>query len=501
MIASQRGGRTRNTSAGRHVLVLSGYGLHIGVERGHLVTEDGVGRDRRRLRFSRIDRYLHRLVVLGHTGSISFDAIRWLSDVGVPFLQIDTDGRVLAQAGPSGPDHPVLRRAQARAVDSSVGLELVRELLCQKLEGQQEVLRAFTAGQLAIPGLELAKRSLRTAPDFIALRIAESRAASAYWAAWQNVPVQFARKRLARVPVHWRTFGSRTSGLTSSPRLAVNPPNAILNYLYAILEAESRTALLAVGCDPGVGIQHADQRSRDSMACDVMEAVRPRVDAYTLDLLASRIFRWDDFVETREGGCRVAPSLAKELSRTWERWATHLGPVVEEVAKRLYESAVMPSRKPRWTGSQRAVRRPLPTPLTESNRSEGRRTVRAQSVSRLWSATKSKPNEVPREGATPVRASKARVGDVGRSQPALSGVHLLRALLSGAEPLTRTHFLQAVVPALRNFSAQMLADEVGLSIRYCARIRAGGCTPGRSHWENFRQFLSNHSSEVWTGGI
>lgn len=77
--------------------------------------------------------------------------------------------------------------------------------------------------------------------------------------------------------------------------------------------------------------------------------------------------------------------------------------------------------------------------------------------------------------------------DITRTQPQRSGLHLLTALLSGIEPLTRTHFLQAVVPALRVFPAEMVAGEVGLSISYCAKIRAGRCTPGRKHWETFRR--------------
>ena len=82
---------------------------------------------------------------------------------------------------------------------------------------------------------------------------------------------------------------------------------AMLNYLYAILETEARLALLAVGCDPGVGIQHADQRSRDSMACDVMEAVRPDVDVWLLQFLATRVLKRQDIVEVgtaNVGSCR-----------------------------------------------------------------------------------------------------------------------------------------------------------------------------------------------------
>jgi len=46
------------------------------------------------------------------------------------------------------------------------------------------------------------------------------------------------------------------SGLASHhslARLAVNPPNAILNYLYALLESEARLAIAALGLDSWPG--------------------------------------------------------------------------------------------------------------------------------------------------------------------------------------------------------------------------------------------------------
>jgi hypothetical protein len=116
------------------------------------------------------------------------------------------------------------------------------------------------------------------------------------------------------LPEHWRAFGRRASPLTRNPRLAANPANAILNYLYAILEAECRIACLAVGLDPGLGVLHADQRNRDSMALDLMEAVRPDVDAYVLDLLEGHDFRAKDFRETRQGVCRVLAPLTHHLA-------------------------------------------------------------------------------------------------------------------------------------------------------------------------------------------
>jgi CRISPR/Cas system-associated endonuclease Cas1 len=41
-----------------------------------------------------------------------------------------------------------------------------------------------------------------------------------------------------------------------SPRLAANRANAILNYLYAVLESETRLAVAALGLDPGLGFWH-----------------------------------------------------------------------------------------------------------------------------------------------------------------------------------------------------------------------------------------------------
>lgn len=78
----------------------------------------------------------------------------------------------------------------------------------------------------------------------------------------------FARKDRMTVPEHWTVFGTRSSPLTGAPRTAANPINALLNYLYAILETEVRLAVLTIGLDPSMGILHADQKSRDSFAFD-----------------------------------------------------------------------------------------------------------------------------------------------------------------------------------------------------------------------------------------
>jgi CRISPR-associated protein Cas1 len=94
---------------------------------------------------------------------------------------------------------------------------------------------------------------------------------------------------------------------------------AILNYLYAILEAETRLACLTVGLDPGLGLVHVDYRNRDSFALDLMEAARLQVDTHLLELLQTRKFTRRAFAETARGVYRINPPLSHELAETAPR--------------------------------------------------------------------------------------------------------------------------------------------------------------------------------------
>lgn len=141
----------------------------------------------------------------------------------------------------------------------------------------------------------------------------ESQAGHAYWSAWRTLPINFPRNDVRRVPDHWRSFGTRISLLSGSPRLAGNPANAMLNYSYALLESEARLAAAALGLDPGIGVLHVDRANRDSLACDLMEPVRPQVDALVLDWITRESLSREWFFERRDGNCRRDHSLSDFL--------------------------------------------------------------------------------------------------------------------------------------------------------------------------------------------
>lgn len=220
------------------VVTLFGYGASASVERGHLILNDGIGMNRRYGRLPRVRHGLKRLVVIGSTGMITFEALRWLSDQDAAFVMLERDGRVLATTGPVRPSDARLRRAQSVAPQSSIAIEIARELIDQKLAGQETIarddLRDSGAGQL----IASARAALKDTSTMENIRYLEAQGGRAYWTAWRTVRVEFPKVDMHRVPEHWQIFGARISPLTHSPRLAVNPPNAILNYLYAILEAD-----------------------------------------------------------------------------------------------------------------------------------------------------------------------------------------------------------------------------------------------------------------------
>jgi CRISPR-associated endonuclease Cas1 len=288
----------------RHgVVTLFGYGIQVRVGGGHLVLLDGIGPDRRYARLPRVGHGLKRLVVIGSDGMISLAALRWLSDQDVAFTMLERDGKVLAVTGPVCPSDVKLRRSQALANSSGAALRISRELIGQKLAAQERVARYKLLDSRTADAIARFTTELPRADSITTIRLIESQAARAYWWGWSDLPINFPKNDLKRVPEHWRSFGARVSPLTGSPRLAANPPNAILNYLYALLESESRLAAAALGLDPGIGVLHVDTPARDSLACDLMEPIRAQIDAYLLDWVTRQPLRREWFFEERDGNC------------------------------------------------------------------------------------------------------------------------------------------------------------------------------------------------------
>jgi hypothetical protein len=192
------------------------------------------------------------------------------------------------------------------------------------------------------------------------LREIESAAGRAYWQAWARLPVQLDPTLWRTAPEHWQIAGPRTSKAENKKRArkATSPVHAILNYSYAILETEATIACHVMGLDPSLGLMHTDQRYRHSLATDLMEAVRPAVDAVVLDLLESYELSRGDIRETREGVCRIGPGLATQLASHALEYRKAVGPYAEQLARTLSRSEQHPTPLTR-SRHRRAIGVPL----------------------------------------------------------------------------------------------------------------------------------------------
>ena len=306
------------------LLTIHGFGIRLLAKSGHLEIEYGIGPDRRKLRLPRVANGLKRLVCISEDGFITLSALKWLSDVGVAFIMLDRLGKVRIVTGPTSPSDVRLRRAQALAHQNGKALEISRELIRAKLQGQEEVVREQLKQPTIADVIARLRERLKDAEELDAVRHLEARTAQTYWSAWRDLPILFPRQDAKHVPNHWLRFGARHSPLTSGPRLAVNPPNAILNYVFALAESECRLALCACGLDAGIGFVHVETRNRDSLALDLLETIRPSIEAWLLNWITEEPLRRSDFFETGSGNCRLMSRLCSELSETAPTWAGSL---------------------------------------------------------------------------------------------------------------------------------------------------------------------------------
>jgi len=446
--------------------------------------------------------------VIGADGMVSLAALRWLADQDAAFVMLDRDGSVLATTGPVRSSDARLRRAQALAHQSGAALQIARELIDQKLAGQERLARDVLRDSSVAQTIASARGALTTAQTIEAVWLFESQAAQAYWSAWRNLPVQFPSADLPRVPDHWRTFGTRKSPLTGSPRLAVNPPNAILNYLYAILESEARLAAAALGLDPGIGVLHVDTDARDSLACDLMEPIRPQIDAYVLDWITREPLRRHWFFEKHDGNCRLMGPFAVHLSETTPTWGRAVAPIAEWVCRTL------------WAKRSRPSRQFLPaTRLTESHRRQAKgsssslpvkHAPRLPTVCRACGAL-IKPGQRYCASCAPLVskaelvkaahrgrvASHSREAQAQRAETQRQHHAAKRAWQPSQQPawLDEKTYGEKIQPRLAEITVLTISTALGISEPYATDIRAGKRRPHPRHWQTLAQLVGASSDE------
>jgi len=227
-------------------------------------------------------------------------AITWLTQYG------RFQGRFI---GPTT-GNVLLRRAQYRMTDAQPdAAAIARPMLLAKIANCRTVLqRAIRdhGDDESGPALADAARHLalmaRAVPEdapLDTLRGLEGDAAREYFRVFDHLIVaqkpEFAFTRRTRRP-------------------PLDPVNALLSFLYALLTHDCVSALETVGLDPQVGFLHRDRPGRPSLALDLMEEFRPVLaDRVALSLINRKQVQPQGFRQTESGAVLMDDDTRKAL--------------------------------------------------------------------------------------------------------------------------------------------------------------------------------------------
>lgn len=96
--------------------------------------------------------------------------------------------------------------------------------------------------------------------------------------------------------------------------------NAVLSLTYTLLHFDAVRAAHGAGLDPMVGFYHRPARGRESLACDLIEPLRPRADSWVWKLFRERELRAEHFT-TDKGACLLGKAGRKRFYAAWEAYA------------------------------------------------------------------------------------------------------------------------------------------------------------------------------------
>lgn len=220
--------------------------------------------------------------LLGHLGENGTGVVFLSGRKGLPTLFL---GRAHSDA--------TRRVAQTRlSLDAAFCLHVSRQLVYNKIQRQlqwfEELRQQYPQHRYPLThAMQLLTGQLDQVAkcrNLESLRGMEGSAAAGYFAGLRAV-----------VPESWG-FNERNR---RPPR---DPFNALLSLTYTLLMAEVTLALHNAGFDPCVGYYHQISHARESLACDMIEPLRPLADRLCLKMVASQELTTEHF-STSVTGC------------------------------------------------------------------------------------------------------------------------------------------------------------------------------------------------------
>ena len=252
----------RVTDPVRKVLYLGVQGSGARIHNGRVLVESGEDTELLDVPSGLVE----RVVCFGGVG-VSAGLRSWALSNEVDLVFLSRRGSYLGHAWPAAGDHRTGRlRAQLAAADNpDITVPFGRAVVTAKVRKQVVLLQRLgrrDCAEVVAEATGQMESILAMVPDCTSrdeLMGMEGAAARTYFQALGGI-----------VPE-----GVRFEGRSRRPPADVI--NAALSYGYAILLGEAVSALCAAGLDPAIGMLHAEQDNRPSLALDLMEEFRPLI--------------------------------------------------------------------------------------------------------------------------------------------------------------------------------------------------------------------------------
>jgi CRISPR-associated protein Cas1 len=233
----------------------------------------------------------------------------------IPVSWHSTSGWFLGHTIGTGHRNVELRTAQYRAsFDPGWCLRLARGLVAAKLRNGRTLLRRNSRGeapQTALAGLRRAVRAAAEAKSLAELLGVEGNGAAIYFASFATMLRQ--PQPVDGADLNCFAFAQRNR------RPAVDPVNAMLSFVYAMLARVMTATLSAVGFDPYRGFYHQPRYGRPALALDMMEPFRPILaDSVVITAINNGEVKPGDFVRAGQA-CALSPTGRRKLIAAFER--------------------------------------------------------------------------------------------------------------------------------------------------------------------------------------
>lgn len=293
-------------------LLLNGHGIDMRVSGAKLHVKNGrfsTTEEPEKYIFSPKRMDIDSIIIYGQNGNLTIDAIRWLIKHNVQISILNWDGKLLTTMLPPESTNVKTKFAQYHAFeDEKARVKIAKNFIEAKFDKTLVVLDYLKQRYPEIDyNLTEDFEKLKKAKTIKEIMGVEGGVAYKYWNEFSKaIPEKY-------------DFESR---IDSSRRAtgAGDMVNAMLNYGYALLEAEGLRAINAVGLDPHVGFLHEMTTSKNSLAYDLQEPYRFLVDFAVISLIESERMENKDFIRTESYSLRLRPSGAKKLTEEINLW-------------------------------------------------------------------------------------------------------------------------------------------------------------------------------------